>query len=183
MAEEVAVWRALEGLAEEVGAHLVGTGEGCRDLYDAIGEPDDLLAEHERLFVGPGPVTCPPYESFWREDVPVDIRRSLMGPCTAELHSLYGELGLTVSTVVGDLPDHVAIELEALAFALSSEATWPVARTLFAGHLRHFVPRLCRALAKESELAYYSRLAGLTAAWLAPLERHLAALSEPAREC
>ena len=64
------------------------------DLEESVG----LLDEYERLFVGPGQVPCPPYESFWREDVPVDIRRTLMGPCTAELRGLYQELGLEISS-------------------------------------------------------------------------------------
>ena len=139
--------------------------------------PDEsvgLLEEYEQLFVGPGQVPCPPYESFWREDVPIDIRRTLMGPCTAELKGLYQQLGLQVSSGSCELPDHVAIELEALAYALSGEATGQVARRLFNEHLGRWLPRLCRAVAKEAESPFYRELAALTLDWLVGIKAYFA---------
>ncbi len=131
----------------------------------------ELVDEYERLFVGPGQVPCPPYESFWREDVPIDVRRSLMGPCVADLHRCYRELGLVLSREVGELPDHIGVELEALAYAMSSEETRPVARRILVEHLAHFVPRLCRAVAKETTHGFYRDLARLTAEWFAEASR------------
>lgn len=163
---EVELWRATSEVAETVDGALCGDRPAF-PLLPAEGEtaPDELLDEYERLFVGPGQVPCPPYESFWREDVPVDIRRTLMGPCTAELKDLYGELGLQVSAASGELPDHIAVEWEALACALREDSALPVARRLFGEHLERFVGRLCRAVSKESDVAFYSRLAVVTAAW------------------
>jgi TorA maturation chaperone TorD len=133
-----------------------------------------LLDEYERLFVGPGQVPCPPYESFWREDVPVDIRRTLMGPCTADLKRMYLELGLRVSSRAGELPDHIAIELEAMAYALSFDETGPVARQIFEEHLAQWLPRLCRAVAHEAEQSFYRNLAVLTLDWLAAIKGYFA---------
>ncbi|MGO9196175.1 MAG: molecular chaperone [Acidimicrobiales bacterium] len=138
-----------------------------------VDEALELLDEHERLFVGPGQVPCPPYESFWREDVPVDIRRTLMGPCTADLRQLYLELGLDLSSEGSELPDHVAVEFEALAYALSFEETAVVARRLLE-HLGHWLPRLCRAVAIETEHEFYRDLAAVTLDWLVAAKRYFA---------
>ena len=133
-----------------------------------------ILDEYERLFVGPGQVPCPPYESFWHEDVPVDIRRTLMGPCTADLNQIYSELGLRVSPRSGELRDCIAIELEATAYALSSDETGPVARRLFQEHLARWLPRLCRAVAHEAGEGFYRDLAVLTLDWLAAIKGYFA---------
>jgi len=174
-AEEVESW--LEARALQAETHRAISSEPAREpvkVPDGIEESLGLLDEYERLFVGPGQVPCPPYESFWREDVPVDIRRTLMGPCTAELKELYRELGLQVSSGSGELPDHIAIELEALAYALSAEATEPVARRLFDEHLGRWLPRLCRAVSKDSESSFYRDLADLTLDWLVGIKAYLA---------
>ncbi|HTV12461.1 MAG TPA: molecular chaperone TorD family protein [Acidimicrobiales bacterium] len=172
---EVATWAGAAGLEEHLRAQAKAGPE--KVLLATIGQDDGLLDEYERLFVGPGPVPCPPYESFWREDVPIDIRRSLMGPCTAELRQLYLELGIEVAPASGELPDHVAIELEALGFALSSEETYPIACSLWSGHLRHWLPRLCRAVARDAEIRFYRELAQLTVEWSTLLDSKLALLA------
>jgi putative dimethyl sulfoxide reductase chaperone len=171
--EEVAVWLAAADVEDEVQRRLLGR-TGTESLARlACGE---LLVEYERLFVGPGPVPCPPYESFWREDVPIDVRRSLMGPCTADLRRLYGELGLEVVPERGELPDLVSIELEALAYAISCRNE-PVAQELFMSHLKKWLPRLSRAVAREAEHTFYRELAQLSLAWVRPLEGHVVALA------
>lgn len=124
-----------------------------------------LLNEYERLFVGPAKVPCPPYESFWREDVPIDLRRSLVGPCTAELDHIYRQLGIQLGKSCGELADHIAVELEALAFA-SAKGLDDVADTIFSAHLQRWVPRLCRAVSRAAEHSFYKELAAETMAWL-----------------
>lgn len=175
---EVSTWQAAGELERAVRAAMNGEPSEAR-FGSLASESARLLDEYERLFVGPGPVSCPPYESFWREDVPVDIRRSLVGPCTATLQGLYGSLGLEVRPQVGELPDHVAVELEALSYAMGSDATLAVARVLFFEHLRPFLVRLCRAVAHEAEAAFYGDLAALTTDWLASIGRYLQSLDEP----
>jgi TorA maturation chaperone TorD len=68
------------------------------------------------------------------------------------------------------LPDHIAIELEAMAYALSFEETAPVARRIFEEHLARWLPRLCRAVAHEVEEGFYRDLAVLTLDWLAAIK-------------
>ncbi len=178
VAAEVATWPGGADIETEVRSHMPA-GNGAPLISAVRGDGAGLLDEHERLFVGPGPVPCPPYESFWREDVPIDIRRSLMGPCTAELRQLYAALGLELAPASGEMPDHVAVELEALAYAASSPTTYAQARALFSDHLRRWLPRLCRAVAHETESDFYRDLAETTVAWTGPLQTYVELLVDP----
>jgi TorA maturation chaperone TorD len=172
--DEVASWAKAHDLEAQTDSQM-----SSDPLREPVSVPDlddapRLLDEYERLFVGPGQVPCPPYESFWREDVSVDIRRTLMGPCTAELKQIYAGLGLQMSAQSVELPDHIAIELEALAYALSFEETGPLARQIFEDHLARWLPRLCRAVAHEASETFYRDLAVLTLDWLAAIKGYFA---------
>ena len=174
VSDEVASWAEARDLEAETDSRI--SSDPLREpvIVPDLEEVPALLDEYERLFVGAGQVPCPPYESFWREDVPVDIRRTLMGPCTADLKRMYLELGLRVSSRAGELPDHIAIELEAMAYALSFDETGPVARQIFEEHLARWLPRLCRAVAHEAEQSFYRNLAVLTLDWLAAIKGYFA---------
>ena len=101
------------------------------------------------------------------------------GPCTTHLRRLYSELAVELSSAGGELPDHIAVELEALAYALSAEATHPVARSLFFDHLRHWLPPLCRAVAREAEQPFYRDLGAVTLDWLGWVERYFETANRP----
>lgn len=168
VAAEVARWASWQPVAATVATVLGSATSIALPSPTTDDERRALLDEYERLFVGPGAVPCPPYESYWRDDVPIDLRRSLMGPCTEDLHRLYGALGLQISAA-GELPDHVAVEFEALACALSSPGTLPVAGALLDDHLAKWLPKLCRAVAREAAQPFYRELATVTRAWLPAL--------------
>jgi TorA maturation chaperone TorD len=173
VAGEVSTWLDAVEIETDVRRRISGdTESGTPRFSIELEEALVLLDEHERLFIGPGHVPCPPYESFWREDVPVDIRRSLMGPCTADLRRLYGELEIEVMPTTGELPDHIAVELEALAYALSFEETSAIAKALFFDHVRRWLPRLCRAVVHEAEHPFYRDLGALTLDWLGYIQRY-----------
>lgn len=135
------------------------------------GEFPERAAEYERLFVGPGPVPCPPYESFWREDVPSLIRATLMGPCTTQLVTLYGALGLQLKQAAAELPDHVAVELEALSVAQARADRPDIAAALVTDHLAVWLPPLCEAVLAASTFPYYRSLASATSRWVTELAR------------
>lgn len=173
-AEEVLLWISAEGLFREVHQRL----SPAKPMIALPLEHDDaeigkLLEEYERIFVGPGPVPCPPYESFWRQDVPVDIRRSLMGPCTAELNHIYGELEIQQLPGFGELPDYIAVELEALGYSISLQSSQAFARQLYFDHLKRWLPKLCRAVRHEANHPFYRLLAGISAEWITHVERFL----------
>lgn len=84
--------------------------------------PSNLTREHLRLFVGPGHIPCPPYESVYRKDRPIMVRGLVMGPSTADVQRRYAEAGLRVSKRFADLPDHISAELEFMHFLCSQES-------------------------------------------------------------
>jgi TorA maturation chaperone TorD len=171
---EYLAWQQAESIASRLYRHYSPERTAPAVFTRSVADLTELLDEYERLFVGPGPVPCPPYESFWRDDVPVEIRRSLMGPCTEDLRRLYGELGLQISPRAGELPDHIAVELEAMAYALSIDESGDLARQLFFDHVRRWLPRLCRAVGHETQHGVYRELAELSLEWLVPIEGYLA---------
>jgi len=174
IAGEIDSWSGWHELGRNV-AEATGTATPMEHLLSPIPaeERRALIDEHERLFVGPGTVPCPPYESVWRNDVPVHLRRSLMGPCTEDLRRLYTEIGLQVAPSSGELPDHVAVELEALAYAIRSPGSIQSAGALLTDHLAKWLPAFCRAVAHETAQPFYKELAVLTPGWLAELARQL----------
>ncbi len=175
VAAEVGCWLGSAEIEADVRRQISGdTSPGDGRLPYSAGQVPVLLDEYERLFVGPGQVPCPPYESFWRDDVPIDLWHSLMGPCTADLRRLYRELGIDMDPAAGELPDHVAVEFEALAYALSRPDRGHVAGALVTGHLDQWLPRLCRAVASEAGHPFYAGLAAVTVDWLGHIQRHLA---------
>jgi TorA maturation chaperone TorD len=174
VAAEVECWLGAAEIEASVRHQFSGdSGPGDSGLPYGTGQVPALLDEYERLFVGPGQVPCPPYESFWRDDVEIDLWHSLMGPCTAELRKLYREIGIDVNPAAGELPDHVAVEFEALSYALSRPDGGRVAEALVTGHLGQWLPRLCRAVTKEAQHSFYAELAEVTVDWLGHIQRHL----------
>ena len=168
--DEIESWASCWSGACEV-AGLLGLGcDGVEALRSALVDSagDELLGEYERLLNGPGRAPCPPYESLWREDGPKREQGRLMGPAAGGIARLYGEIGLRVRADAHELPDHLAIEWEALAFALEHDAA-EVAASLVDEHLALWIPPFCEAVEAETVLPFYTALAALTAAWTAAL--------------
>lgn len=88
-----------------------GLADSARKLGDAFAAQDlqTLLVDYTRLFLGPGQPLASPYGSSW-------LPRPTDGD--ADPHSgllnLYREGGFEIEPNFGDLPDHVAVELEFL---------------------------------------------------------------------
>jgi TorA maturation chaperone TorD len=169
---EVGTWLGAAEIERYVrsGFAVEDPGDASPGPRFSIDQVPGLLDEYERLFVGPGQLPCPPYESYWRDDVPIDLWHSLMGPCTAELRQLYREVGIDISPDAAELPDHVAVQLEALAYALTRADGSAVARELVRAHLSKWLPRLCKQVATQAQSPFYTDLAALTADWLGHIE-------------
>ena len=164
------LWAGNFDVAESVAAGL-GTDP---DLVWALDEALDLtdgeamLDEYERLFVGPGAPPCQPYESLWLGGPRRRDTGSVMGAAATAVSAIYKELGLTLDDAARELPDHVMIEWEALAYALDRGAT-EASQTLMQGHLGKWMPPFCAAVSETATEPFYARLATLTLAWTAAL--------------
>ncbi len=163
VADEVQTWLGASELEEELSGYIPGASSS---LVARVSTVEEMLDEYEQLFIGPGPVPCPPYESYWRNDVSVDIRRTLMGPCVADLNRLYAKMGLEVPPESGDLPDQVAIEFEALAYSLSFLEGDNIAHAIFFQHVAKWLPRFTKSVVREAHLPFYEELGRVTRNWL-----------------
>jgi len=104
----------------EVLSNFLEEGPSGKDTASI--DPLELRVEYNRLFVGPGRLPCPPYESVYRKDRAADEMGTLMGPSALDVKSRYAEAGLEISKSFKDYPDHVAVELEFMNFLCSKEA-------------------------------------------------------------
>ncbi len=80
------------------------------------GSLEDLEVEYCRLFVGPGHVEVPPYESVYHGHDSTMQQGLVMGPVTMEVKELYYEAGLQLAAEFSDMPDHIAVETLFLAY-------------------------------------------------------------------
>jgi TorA maturation chaperone TorD len=164
-AEERGWWEGAWMAAEEAfDPELVDELRSAAESADEA----ELLEEYERLLVGPGRTPCPPYESLWREGQPRLEQGRLMATAAAEAQEIYRELGLSVRGAAHELPDHVAIEWEALAYAVESGSD-EQAEQLAHDHLGRWMPAFCASVAAETSVPFYETLTRLTLAATAAL--------------
>jgi TorA maturation chaperone TorD len=162
-------------------ADALGCGEDLLEpMREALRTPHRILAEeYERLCVGPGTVPCPPYEALWRKDRPKLEQGTVYGAVTGKVADLYDEIGVRVRPELRELPDHIAAEWEAVAYALTLGPTERLAaKDLLAEHLAVWLPPFLRRVEDSQSRTFYLLLAQLTGLWqpaiLAILERETA---------
>lgn len=86
-------------------------------LWTEPGLAEAWALEYTRLFVGPGHVPAPPYESVY-----TDPDGRVMGEAALDALGRYRDAGLRLDPEVRDLPDHVALLTEFMAHLCEEEA-------------------------------------------------------------
>lgn len=134
----------------------------------------DLAQIYNRLFVGPMPPLAHPYESVYRTP-----GGRLMGEVTMIVIRAYAEAGLVLADDCRDLPDHVSVELEFMAFLAIEEAaanddndqaleisclTRQV--SFLRNHLVHWIPYFCHRVISAEPESFYGRAAVILAAFV-----------------
>lgn len=147
----------------------VAADDGSVDAFiDAISPACDgieaLASQYARIFVGPGDLPAPPWESVWR-----DHRRMLMTPTTLSVRDAYRAQGFIPERYPHVPDDHVALELDFLA-ALSTDALEACHRgdeaealrlrdagTRFAAeHLALWAGDFARAVSEKADSPFYT---------------------------
>lgn len=114
---------------------------------------DDLAVEYQRLFG----FNLPPYESVF-----VDPSAMLMAPATGRVQTLYQQVGWTPPAGIrAGAPDHLGLQLLALADWMEQRQTWATNR-LLTRHLALWVPAFIFALQRLAPPPFYATLAELT---------------------
>lgn len=129
-------------------------------------DPTALSPEHYRLFVGPGPLPAPPYESVYREGWRV------MGETTLDVRRQYAEAGYVLDPSLKELPDRASAELAFMALLSEEEAkAWEDEdvstalgwlereRTFLNDHLTQWIPAFCDRLLASTHAAFYRSVA------------------------
>jgi TorA maturation chaperone TorD len=114
---------------------------------------DELAVEYQRLFG----FNLPPYESIF-----VDPSAMLMAPATMRVQTLYrdGRWQIPNRSRTG-APDHIGLELLALAAWLDRRLDWAVNK-LYHEHLALWLPPFVLTLRRLSPHPFYAMLADLT---------------------
>lgn len=133
-------------------------------------EPESLLLDYTRLFLGPSHIIAKPYGSVWLEK-----EHSLMQESTMAVEALYQEGGFEIGEDFRELPDHIAAELEFLYLLIyrenearrnnDPEALVAISdlRTRFLGkHLGSWVGPFAAAIRAGAQSVFYRELAALT---------------------
>ncbi len=145
-------------------------------VRDVGGAPRlDLEEQHVALFgASKAGTLCPPYESAFLS--PTGQPDALL---MARVEAAYSEIGIAPSSETGELPDHVAIELEFMAMLCGLEAAaWEDddvagavkamrrAKRFLDGHLSVWLPPFARHLAAADQDGFYRTVSQGAAAFV-----------------
>ena len=139
------------------------------DAY-AAEDPESLLVDYTRLFLGPVDTLAKPYGSAW-----LGGQQALMQDSTVAVQQLYEEGGFEISEDFRELPDHVAAELEFLYLLIfreteaqrngdleSTNAMTALRQRFLAEHLGAWIDPFTQAVENGAQTAFYRELAELT---------------------
>lgn len=157
----------------EMVASLAGFGVSFAEDFlagDDESTAEGLAQEYTRLFTGPGKHIAA-FESVY---APGEAEPRLWGKATAEVAEFYRELGIGIPE--GRTPDHLSLELEAMAVMAQAQATRiaagdEAAAARFARmqqrfcreHLLRWVPAVCSDVKRETGSSFYRSMADLAA--------------------
>jgi TorA maturation chaperone TorD len=192
---------AADLLRQEAGAGPVALGFGelpadGLDLTLVLAElgrsREGLTAEHDRVFgLVPSP-ECPPYETEYHATAEPFFRAQQL----ADVAGFYRAFGLESSRGRPERPDHLAMELEFMAFLLlkkrlassgSADDNEGAARarvcaeaeaTFFRDHLAWWVPSFATGLRRKADGGLYAAVGRVLAA-LVPCERRRFGVAPP----
>jgi len=133
-------------------------------------EPESLLLDYTRLFLGPAHVVAKPYGSVWLEG-----ENTLMGDSTMAVQELYHEGGFEIDEGFRELPDHIAAELEFLYLLIYREneghrngepealkAATTLKKRFLDGQLGLWLGPFTAAVKGSAQSGFYRQLAELT---------------------
>lgn len=191
---------ALEFLREDSAGLLLTLGFGELPAEDL--NPQALLGElptrsaalqrsYEAAFGLVSTRECPLYETEYHPNADPFFRAQQM----ADVTGFYRAFGLQPGRTHPDRPDHLALELEFMAFLLMKKraagelaslqereeqrATCSAAeKSFFHDHLAWWVPSFAAGLRHRSGAGFYAEVARQLAAWF-PLERYLLDVEPP----
>jgi len=170
---EEGLFDSIHGAAARLDAGLAAQARRLGDAFGAA-DPQELLVDYTRLFLGPIEAPARPYGSVWLE-----ARQGLMQDSTVAVLDLYADGGFEIDEAFHDLPDHVAAELEFMYLLLFRQAEAlrngdvpaqarhaQLQQRLLEEHLGRWVAPFAAAIDAAAQSVFYRELAGLTEAFV-----------------
>ena len=143
---------------------------------------ETLQAEYTRLFIGPGPVLAPPWESVYFSEERLLFQRE-----TFQVRAWYARFELTVPNLHREPDDHIGLELSFVArlaeLALQAiqareqegfQEALEAQRRFLAEHLLKWGPGWCSRVEATSGSEFYRGLALVTRGALSEISEQLA---------
>jgi TorA maturation chaperone TorD len=183
--------QAAELLREEAQSIALGFGElppselDIQPLLAQLAEPiGTQAAEYDRVFGLVIAKECPPYETEYYPAAETFQRSQQL----ADIAGFYRAFGIDPSLSLPERPDHIALELEFMAFLITKKRLALAAdksdscgieqalicddasRKFFADHLAWWVPAFALGLRHKAAGGLYAAVADVLAAWV-PAER------------
>ena len=133
--------------------------------------PVELWEDYNRLFIGPGALLAPPWESVYRS------KRLVFGEETLQVRDFYQRFGLEVKNLNKEPDDHIGLEMEFIAY-LCQEAIQKIqdnedavpyiqaTRQFLQEHLAQWVPEFCGDIEEGARTGFFRGLAKFTDGWL-----------------
>lgn len=160
---------AREGVLDEFPLPVTDGLDLIRAAADRLsaGQSDgrEFVADYDQLFVGPGHLPAPPWESVYRTE-----ERLVFDWPTLEVRAEYRRMGLAV-TKPSDPDDHIGLELLFLATLADREAAGDsaaaeAAQQFLEAHLLQWAPAFCADVVAHAQTDLYRGLGLLTRAVL-----------------
>ena len=162
------------------------TEAGLAALREAVASPvsdEELEADYRRLFVGPGHMLAPPWESVHRSDEGLTFEAETLG-----VRAAYAEFGLQAPALNKEPDDHIGLELafigELAVAALNAAEAGDVggqaavlhgASRFMAEHVSQWAPAWAVLVHENASTALYRAVGLLLAGALPELGRVLSA--------
>lgn len=125
--------------------------------------------DHRRLFIGPGPLLAPPYESVHRS-----VDRLVFEAQTLQVRAVYARHGLAAPSLDREPDDHIGLELDLLATlslramdaldaddAASARELQAAQRSFLDEHLLRWAPGLLRTIEDRADTDFYRGVGAL----------------------
>lgn len=162
-------------VGEEVCLAESDVTKGLRMLKEVGADKlEELSLEFAGLFIGPGKIPIPPYESFYTSE-----KRLLMQEATIAVRKKYLKAGLVMKNLYSSPEDHIASEFEFMYFLCQKEAEargksngeqaleWlEMQQEFLKEHLSAWIPAFCKDLEQAAESDFYKGVAKVTKAYL-----------------
>ena len=137
-------------------------GKILRNFFEHLtdGQIQREYEEHHRLFVGPGPLVAPPWESYYRSR-----EQLLFEEWTYQIREQYHHFGLKYKNENNEPDDHLLLELEFMLFLIDSCLRETRAEkivelissqiTFLENHLTIWVPFFCKRIIENTSSQFY----------------------------